>query len=79
MGGSARRDETSLNERFRKPRTGLDGLPREATELVAELDEALLALLAGLPHNLANGPDLVGGGAWRADQLRRVQGLRWAG
>lgn len=57
-----------------KSRTSLDGLPGEATELVAQLDEALLALLAGLPHNLANGANLVSGGTWASgDQTARAE------
>ena len=63
-----------------KSRTSLDGLPGEATELVAQLDEALLALLAGLPHNLANGANLVSGSTWRSgDQTPRVRKMTGRG
>lgn len=41
-------------------RTGLDGLPGDSAVLIAQLDQALLPLLAGLPLNLANSTNLKG-------------------
>jgi hypothetical protein len=50
----------NTNERWR---TSHDRLPGDATELVAELNETLLLLLARLPHHLTNSANLMSGGA----------------